>query len=67
MSDINSPNSHRKAMAALGRDIKRHESELVELRALQLNLIRVYERCKASELHAILHDEIKLLKGDLCG
>jgi hypothetical protein len=41
---------HRKVLTSINRDIRRHEESLVELRALQCKLIRVYERSKSADL-----------------
>jgi hypothetical protein len=58
MSDINTSKGHKQALSNLTKDINRHETELVELRALQHKLIRIYERSKASELISHLHEKL---------
>lgn len=64
MSDINTSKGHKQALSNLTKDINRHEAELVELRALQHKLIRVYERSKASELVSHLHKKLASYQGE---
>lgn len=67
MSDVNTSKGHKKVLVALGREISHHEESLVELRALQLKLVRVYERSNASELISLLQTELNHYKREeLC-